>query len=259
MTFCIAMKVEEGIVAIADTRITSGTERSTAKKMTVFEHGRHSFFLMTSGLRSVRDKTLAYYEDVVEREDAHFDKLYKAVNAFAEQLRRVRAEDRQALEDGGLQFNLVSLIGGQLERDTEHKLYLLYPEGNWVEVVKGTPYCLIGESSYGKPLLERSLLYTSPMETALKIGCLAFFSTRTATTDVDFPMDVVLYPRDTFHIHQHRFEYEDLAHVNKWWQDKLRRSIGELPDEWLKHIFPLVAPPAGAAPGVPAPPVIFTE
>jgi putative proteasome-type protease len=238
MTFCIAMKVEEGIVAIADTRITSGTERSTARKVSVFEHCRHSFFLMSSGLRAARDKMLTYFENELESEDAKFDKLYQAVNAVAKNLRRVEAEDRSALEKSGMQFNLYCLIGGQLERDNEHKLYLLYPQGNWIEITEGTPYSLIGESSYGKPLLERSLQYSSSMETALKIGCLAFFSTRTATNDVDFPMDVTIYPKNSYQIKQVRFQHEDLAHVNKWWQDRLRHSIGELPDDWVKGVIP---------------------
>lgn len=233
MTFCIAMKVEEGIVAIADTRLTSGSERSTARKVHVIEHDRHSFFIMTSGLRSVRDKTLTYFLDAIEEEDKKYDKLYKAVNGFAQHLRRVEAEDKKALEEASLDFNLYTLIGGQLENDDEHKLFLLYPQGNWVEVSQGTPYYLIGESAYGRPILERSLMYSSSLRTALKIGSLAFFSTRTATTDVDFPIDVVIYPRDSYHMTEHRFHHEELAHVNKWWQDKLRASIGELPEDWI--------------------------
>jgi putative proteasome-type protease len=239
MTFCIAMKVEEGIVAISDTRVTTGSERSTARKLAIFEHDKHCFFLMTSGLRSVRDKTLAYFHDLLEQEAPHYDKLYKAVNGFAEMLRQVHKEDGKALEGAGLQFNMHALVGGQLERDAEHKLFLLYPQGNWIEITPGTPYCLIGESSYGKPLLDRSLLYTSTMQTALKIGCLAFFSTRTATTDVDFPIDAVLYPRDSYRISHFRFDHETLAHVNTWWQDRLRSSIDELPSEWLARVFPL--------------------
>ena len=97
----------------------------------------------------------------------------------------------------------------------------------------------LGESSYGKPLLDRSLMYTTTLQTALKIGCLAFFSTRTATTDVDFPMDAVLYPRDSYRIWSLRFQYEDLAHVNEWWQNRLRASIDELPSDWLGRVFPL--------------------
>ena len=207
--------------------------RTTARKVTIHQHGKHSMFLMTSGLRSVRDKALTYFEEVVEHKDSNFDKLYKAVNAFAEQLRRVAHEDKEALEGSGLDFNLFSIVGGQLENDKEHKLYMLYPEGNWVEVGPGSPYFLIGESSYGKPIIDRVLHYESSMEVALKVAYLAFDSTRISAVDVDFPIDVVLYKRNSYEIVQHRFEREDLQHLPEWWQERLRKSVEEMPDEWV--------------------------
>ena len=66
MTYCLGMKLKEGLVAIADTRLTSGTETTTGKKMFVHQHGRHVMFIMTSGLRSVRDKALTYFKEVIE-------------------------------------------------------------------------------------------------------------------------------------------------------------------------------------------------
>jgi putative proteasome-type protease len=233
MTFCAAIKIKDGLVGISDTRITSGSVRTTARKVTIHQHGKHSMFLMTSGLRSVRDKALTYFEEVVEHKDSNFDKLYQAVNAFAEQLRRVAHEDKEALNDSGLDFNLFSIVGGQLENDKEHKLYMLYPEGNWVEVGPGSPYFLIGESSYGKPIIDRVLRYESSMEVALKVAYLAFDSTRISAVDVDFPIDVVLYKRNSYEIVQHRFEREDLQHLPEWWQERLRKSVEDMPDEWV--------------------------
>jgi putative proteasome-type protease len=233
MTFCAAIKINDGLVGISDTRITSGSVRTTARKVTIHQHGKHSMFLMTSGLRSVRDKALTYFEEVVEHKDSNFDKLYKAVNAFAEQLRRVAHEDKEALRDSGLDFNLFSIVGGQLENDKEHKLYMLYPEGSWVEVGPGSPYFLIGESSYGKPIIDRVLRYESSMEVALKVAYLAFDSTRISAVDVDFPIDVVLYKRNSYEIVQHRFEREDLQHLPEWWQERLRKSVEDMPDEWV--------------------------
>ncbi len=234
MTFCAAIKVKDGLVGVSDTRITSGSVRTTARKVTIHQHGRHSMFLMTSGLRSVRDKALTYFEELIEEEDTSFDKLYKAVNAFAEQLRRVADEDKEALKEAGLPFNLFSIIGGQLEKDKEHKLYMLYPEGNWVEVPPGSPYFLIGESSYGKPIIDRVLSYDSSMDVALKVAYLAFDSTRISAVDVDFPIDIVLYRRDSYDIVQHRYERKDLQHIPEWWQDRLRTAVEDMPDEWVR-------------------------
>jgi putative proteasome-type protease len=208
-----------------------------ARKVTIHQYGRHSLFLMTSGLRSVRDKALTYFNEVLEQDDNTFDKLYMAVNAFAAQVRRVADEDRRALEEAGLHFDLFSIIGGQLEKDTEHKLYMLYPQGNWVEVGQGTPYYLIGESSYGKPIMDRALSYELNMETALKIGYLAFDATRTSAIDVDFPIDVVLYKADTYDIVEHRYERAELIRISEWWQKTIREAIRELPHDWVEGAF----------------------
>src|SRR5579859_2867751 len=234
MTFCVAMKVKEGLVALADTRITSGTEPITGKKVSIHQNGNHALFVMTSGLRSARDKVLTYFNEELDNNWANYDKLYKAVNAFAEQIRKVAKEDKEMLEASGYNFNLLSIIGGQLSKDNEHKLYMVYPQGNWVEVTESTPYYAIGESSYGKPLIDRALHYDCSLELAMKMGYLAFEATRTSATDVDFPIDMVLYRRDTFHMTETRYEREDLASVTDWWKKRVRETVELCPSDWAK-------------------------
>jgi putative proteasome-type protease len=231
------MKVEDGLVGIADTRVTTGAECITAGKVSIHQHGRHSMFLMTSGLRSVRDKAVTYFDEAIGESDQSFDKLFKAVNVFATQIRRVADEDRDALCNAGLIFNLHALVGGQLENDHEHKLFLIYPQGNWVEVSQGTPYCIIGESGYGKPLLDRVLRYTSSLDLALKVGFLAFDATRTSSTSVEYPLDIVLYRHDTFDIIEHRFQKEDLADISAWWQTRIFESVEKLPAKWVERLL----------------------
>jgi putative proteasome-type protease len=231
------MKVEDGLVGIADTRVTTGVECITARKVSIHQHGRHSMFLMTSGLRSVRDKAVTYFDEAIGESDQTFDKLFKAVNVFAVQIRRVAEEDKDALDKAGLTFNLHALVGGQLENDLEHKLYLIYPQGNWVEVSEGTPYCIIGETGYGKPLLDRVLRFNSSMDLAMKVGFLAFDATRTSSTSVEYPLDVVLYRRDTFDIIEHRFQKEDLADISAWWQSRIYESVEKLPSKWIDRLL----------------------
>ncbi len=237
MTFCLGMKLDSGLLAIADTRITSGTEFITARKVTIHDHDQHSLFLMTSGLRSVRDKAITYFEEVLEEQLTKFDKLYKAVNAFAVQVRRVAAEDGQALRNANIWFNLYAIVGGQLENDKEHKLYLIYPEGNWIEAAPASPYYIIGETGYGKPILDRALRYADSLLWALKVGYLAFDATRTSTIDVGFPLDIVVYHRDAYRMTQHRFMEEDFREISIWWQDWLRRGLVEMPANWFDSIF----------------------
>lgn len=192
---------------------------------------------MTSGLRSVRDKAVTYFKEVLEEDNHRFNKLYKAVNALGHQLRRVAHEDKEALDSSGLRFNLHAIVGGQLEDDDEHKLYLLYPEGNWVEVGETSPFFVIGNSNYGKPLLFRSLKYNSSITEALKVGFLSFDSTRVSANDVDYPIDVVIYEKGSFHLTEHRFQKDDLAHLSLQWSMLLQNSVQRLPNDWMAPIL----------------------
>lgn len=242
MTFCLGMRLKEGLVGIADTRITSGYEVITAKKVSIYQGEGYAMFLMTSGLRSVRDKALTYFEEALHEQDQPYDRLYKAVDAFAALIRRVARQDQKALEASGLQFNIHSLVGGQMAGDSEPKLYLLYPQGNWVEIGRGTPYQIVGASGYGKPILDRTLHYEDSMEFALKVGILAFDSTRISATDVGFPVDVVFYPKDSFGMVEHRYEIGELREISNWWMERLRDSIVNLPDEWMHGIVSKLVP-----------------
>lgn len=237
MTYCLGIKVRSGLVAIADTRLTSGSEVSVNKKISIHEVENHSLFIMTSGLRSVRDKAITYFQEVIDAQDSTFDKLYKAANAFGEQIRRVADEDKEALNISGLKFNLNALVGGQLEKDGEQKLYRIYPEGNWVEILEGSPFTIIGNSGYGKPLLDRSLTYDTSISEALKIGYLAFDATRVSANDVDFPLDVIVYEKGSFHMTEHRLEKEDMASISSQWAALLNESVRRLPTSWMKPIF----------------------
>jgi putative proteasome-type protease len=238
MTFCLGIAVEEGLVGIADSRIMSGNELTTASKITCynFENSYGALFMMTSGLRSVRDKVMTYFDEKISHMEEPFDKMFKAVNALAEQIRTVAGEDKEYLIQNGLHFNIHVLMGGQLKNDAEHQLFLIYPEGNWVIITHGTPYHIIGEREYGKPVLDRTLKYTDKIGFALKVGCLAFDSTRISASDVDFPVDVVLYYKDSNKLVEHRFQEDELAEISAWWQEKLRSLIYELPAEMIDNI-----------------------
>jgi putative proteasome-type protease len=80
------------------------------------------------------------------------------------------------------------------------------------------------------------------MRFAVKVGCLAFDSTRITAAGGDFPIDIVLFTRGTFHIIEHRYEKEELLDVSGWWQDRLRRSVNELPSQWIESAFSEVGP-----------------
>ena len=235
MTYCLGIKVKEGLVAIADTRITSGTDTTVKKKVFVYEQDGGSFFIMTSGLRSVRDKAILYFKEQTEKEE--HNKLYKAVNAFGNQVKRVAEEDRASLQQGGFKFDLNTIIGGQLKDDEEHKLFLLYPEGNWVELGQGAPFVIIGNSGHGKPILNRTLDESSSLRLALKTGFLSFDSTRVSSNNVDFPIDIILYEKGSFHMIEQRYEKRDMEYISTQWADELKAALDRIPEDWMMKPF----------------------
>lgn len=237
MTFCLGMNLEDGLVGLADTRVLAGRESTTAKKAATYQGPGFSFFIMNSGLRSLRDKALLYFEDGFARQTTVRDRLFKVVNLFGSQVRRVAEEDSKVLSAVDLTFNIHALIGGQMCSDSRHQLYLVYPEGNWVEIGEDTPYQIIGNSGFGKPILERSLTYRDPLAYAFKLGILAFDATRLCASDVDFPIDLLVYKRGSYQLVEHRYAREDLAQISSWWQERMRRAVDELPAPWVDAAF----------------------
>lgn len=237
MTFCLGIKCESGLVAIADTRITSGSEVSTAKKIAVHRGDRHAMFVLTSGLRSVRDKAITYFEERLQNHQGDLTRAYQAVNALAEEIRRVHEEDNEWLIKAGLWFDLHCIVGGQLSEDASPHLYLLYPQGNWVEVSTGSPYVIIGDTRYGKPILDRTLRHEASLEKALRVGLLSFNSTEASSSDVGPPVDAVVYAHDSFTMQERRFEAEELAPMADFWQ----RSIENAVEDASAPVAPLAA------------------
>lgn len=239
MTYCLGIRLKEGLVALSDTRITSGNQTITARKYKIYSKGDYHFFLMTSGLRSVRDKTLTYFSELMEEKLQGMKHMYQVVNALGDQIKRVAEEDKKILEASGIDFSINTIVGGQLEGDTSQKLYLLYPQGNWIKIGKGYPFTIIGESGYGTPVLRRTINYEeSSIRFALKTGFLSFDSTRVSANDVGYPIDVIIYPANSPNIILKRFEEKDLSAISHLWGEKLTQAVREIPDDWARSIIP---------------------
>jgi len=237
MTYCLGIKTHEGLIGLADTSISSGSEVTTSKKIFTVRGSNHCYFIMTSGLRSVTDKVITYFEEVIEKDDSSFNKLYKAVNKFSEQVKQVSKEDKEAIEEGGLSFNLHAIVGGQLEGDKEPGLYLVYPQGNWIEIKTGTPFTIIGNSGFGTPVLRRSLTYNEDMDYAMKCAFLSFDATRLSVNDVDYPLDTVILKNNTYQLIENRFTRDELEELSVFWNDRLRQAINDLPADVLQKVF----------------------
>ena len=237
MTYCLGIKVKQGLVAIADTRITAGNNKSTKKKIYVEQRDKHSLFIMTSGLRSVRDKAVIYFKELFYDKTIEHNKMYKAVNAFGERVKRVAREDKSALIKSGLKFNLNTIIGGQLRDDEEPKLFLIYSEGNWVEINEDSPYVIIGNSGHGKTILNRVLTYQTDLNLALKAGFLSFDATRLGSTDVGFPIDIVTYCNDSYRMMEQRYTSTQMKSTTEFWDSRLKQVLEEMPEPWTELLL----------------------
>jgi len=237
MTFGIGIKVREGVVALADTQIVLGSEKVSKQKLAALYHADDSLFAMTSGLRSARDKTLAYLSERLRNRIEPIDRLHQVVNMFGEELRRVREEDGVSLARSNISFNTHAIIGGCFGHDASPQLYYVYPEGNWIEAAADSPYFIIGRTSYGKPILDRLLRYDTPLRSAVALALLAFDATRASVTDVDCPIDVAVVAEGNRHATFHRFTQSDISHVTDWWNRMLTDALTVIPMEWANVLF----------------------
>ncbi len=242
MTYCVGIKVNDGIIALADTRIVRGSEQSNKQKLSEFEHAGRSLFTMTSGLRSVRDKTLTYVEETLRNHAPACDRLYQFVNLFGDQLRRVKTEDGPSLAATNHVFNLNAIVGGKLDQDEEPQLFYVFPEGNWVESNPDSPYFMIGRTYYGKPILDLLLRSDTSLQSALALGLLAFDATHASVTDVGYPIDVAVLANDAAKPEFQRFGEAELTPTIDQWRASLSQSLLNLPMDWANPLLPSTAP-----------------
>lgn len=237
MTFCVGLRVREGLIALGDTRIVKGDEHVIKSKLSFSMNGSSHWWLMTSGLRSIRDKAIVYFEQETSQELQKQKNLFELANCFGEQIRRVRSEDGSSLANSNYSFNLHAILGGQLENDPTTKMFYIYPEGNWIDSSEESPYFIIGRTHYAKPILDRLLRYETPIRSALALAYLAFDATRSSVTDVDFPVDMILSNALLGQTTFRRFLEKELNPVSQWWNQELASILERFPTQAFDSLF----------------------
>lgn len=228
MTFCIAVKSKTGVIALSDTRISSGLGVSTSKKIQTYQENGNSFFVMSSGLRSIRDKVLHLFEEELPNQTC--DKLFKVANLIGNAVKQARAEDLEQLQQSKFFFDGHFIVGGQCVKDKRSTIFLIFPEGNWVEPSDESPYTLIGNTAFGKPILRRLLHEEVTFDLAIKVAYLAFDATFKNASDVDYPLDFALYRNGTFEIQELRKTEDELKSTSLQWNQMLVNAANNLPD-----------------------------
>jgi putative proteasome-type protease len=237
MTYCVAMRLDEGLVFLADSRTNAGIDHvSTFRKLTVYERpGDRVIALMTSGNLAAGQ---AVRQLVAETRDDDGTSIWNAKDLFdvarivGEAVRKVRARDAQALEDAGLEFTMSIIVGGQIKG--EHcRLFLVYSAGNFIEAMAESPWFQIGESKYGKPVLDRMITPKSSLEEGAKCALVSMDSTMRSNLSVGLPLDLLVYEVDRLAVTRFAMidgnnEYFRMIHDT--WGERLKQIFQEIPD-----------------------------
>ena len=244
MTYCVGMMLDRGLVFMSDTRTNAGLDNiSTFRKMSVWEApGDRVITLMSAGNLATTQSVVSLLD---ERSKAHEERqpslmaapsMFQAAGMVADTLREVIARHADAGQRADSTFNATLILGGQIKGGPP-RLFLIYPEGNFIEASADTPFFQIGETKYGRPILVRAYDPAMQFEEAMKLLLVSFDSTLKANLTVGAPFDYHLYESDSLtEGARGRIEFEDpyFQSISQGWGDALKEALDSLPSFTLE-------------------------
>ena len=259
MTYCVAVKTRAGLVFLSDSRTNAGLDQiSTFRKMIVYEKAGDRFMtLLSAGNLSISQsvREVLQIEKLVEPgQDEpltiwNAKSMFDATRVLGAAVRRVYERDAAALKASGVEFNVSMIFGGQIGGEGM-RLFQVYSPGNFIEATDETPYFQIGESKYGKPVLDRVITPDTPLDEAAKCALVSMDSTLKSNLSVGLPLDMVVYKAGSLQtdrimcIDEHNPYFQMLRSS---WGDKLRQMFDSIEDPmWHGGAtdIPLMVPPA---------------
>ncbi|MCA0918920.1 proteasome-type protease [Pseudooceanicola nanhaiensis] len=240
MTYCVGIQLDRGMVFMSDTRTNSGVDNiSTFRKMHTFEvPGERSITMMTAGnlattqavvsLLQERTKTVENREPEILR----LESMFQVAQLVGSTLKEVIATHADVGQKADATFNATIILGGQIKGGAP-RLFLIYPEGNFIEAGADTPFFQIGETKYGRPILIRAYDPAMTFEEAMKLLLVSFDSTIKANLSVALPLDYHIYPVDscaTGTLGRIKVDDSYFETISNGWGVALRDAFGALPD-----------------------------
>jgi putative proteasome-type protease len=237
MTYCLGIVTKFGLVMASDSRTNAGYDQvNTVKKMHMFvTPGERVFVVLASGSLSCTQSVVTLLRRDFDKGEglAKAETMYDAARAVGDKVRAVREVDKAALEQDDYKFNVHMLLGGQIRGEVP-QLFMLYPQGNPLQTSEESPFLQIGETKYGRPILDRGIRYNkTTLEEAAKYALLSMDSTMKSNVTVGPPVDLLAYPADELDITRHRRfmpDDSDLAKIRNRWDQSLRQAVARLPD-----------------------------
>lgn len=244
MTYCVGLFLREGLVFVSDTRTSAGVDNiATYNKMHVFERpGERVIVAMTSGNLAVTQHVMSIIEDGVEDpETKHIENIYtvtsilRAAQLVGEAIRKVHRLDGEALRDHHVHFDISVILGGQVHGGTM-KMFHIYSAGNFIQATADTPFLQIGETKYGKPILDRAATFETGLIDGVKLCLLSMDATIRSNLTVGMPIDVLVYRQGALRVaHRQRLTDADpyYSMLRQRWGDALREAYQSIPcPEW---------------------------
>jgi putative proteasome-type protease len=237
MTYCVGVQVDEGLVFLSDSRTNAGVDQiSTFRKITFFEMpGERVIVLLSAGNLAVSQSVTGLLRERVTSAKGSLlttRTMADAARLVGDAVRDVFHRDAGPLKEHGIEFNPTFIIGGQIGGEA-HRLFHVYSAGNFIETTADTRYFQIGESKYGKPIIDRVVKAETPIATAAKCALISMDSTIRSNLSVGLPLDLAIVRRDALQVSLHRNIAADDAYfkgIRDGWSESLRNAFHALPD-----------------------------
>ncbi len=245
MTYCVAMLLDTGLVFLSDSRTSAGVDQiRTFRKTTVFQRpGDRVLVLQTAGNLAITQAVTSMLREQIDSPDSKSSlftcaNMFEAARCIGDALRESYRRDSDALKEFGVEFNSSIILGGQI-RGEAPRLFSIYSAGNFIEATQDTSYFQIGESKYGKPIIDRVIRRSSSLNEAAKCALVSMDSTIRSNLSVGLPLDLVIIKRDHFGVARHVNIDSDNAYfgsLREGWSEALREAFAQLPEpDWLRN------------------------
>lgn len=240
MSYCVGVILNRGLVFMADTRTNAGVDNvSTFRKMFSWSTtGDRVITILTAGNLATTQAVVSLLDERAKPPVERSPSILKAPSMFqvarlvGETLKEVIQANHGEGQQGSSTFDATLIVGGQI-KTSEPRLFMIYPEGNFIEASVETPFFQIGETKYGRPILVRAYDPDMSFEDAIKLMLMSFDSTIKANLSVGLPIDLQVYEKDSFTLGQQRRIDQDNAYYQELgdrWGDALKQAFESLPD-----------------------------
>ena len=237
MTYCLAIKLDSGLVFASDSRTNAGVDQiSTYSKMHAWGiEGERQFILLSAGnLATTQAVVTRLHRDIEEQAKTSLATV-RYMNEAAEYIGKISIEHQQRHSDtamnAGFKPEATFILGGQI-KGNKPDLFMIYPEGNYITTPEATPFLQIGENKYGKPILDRIIHPDTSIEDAMRCALVSMDSTMRSNVTVGPPIELAVYRKGTYTISCYRkFESDDpyLVELKSCWDASLTAAFRDLP------------------------------